>query len=168
MVSGGYVLTYMDEFVDQLLTEERVCDIMLPRISKRTVLEDTEGLAPRVNALMEAMEGIERRAERRDSRSRSGSQSTSRSHSRSRSRNVSPSSSSGRNRTPVSDVEGEERYVSRSPSRSSSSYRSRSKSITPDRMDFGEEEFEAGLEAGLLAGIGGAINVDTEAIPGDV
>src|SRR5260370_37768143 len=114
MVSGGYVLTYMDEFVDQLLNEERVCDIMLPRIPKRNVLEDTEGLPPRINALMQAMEGIDRKAERGDSRSRSRSRSASRSPSRS----ISRSSSRGRSRTPVSDAEGEERYVSRSPSRS--------------------------------------------------
>ena len=30
----------MDEFVDQLLTEERVCDIILPRLAKRQVLEE--------------------------------------------------------------------------------------------------------------------------------
>jgi len=153
---SGYVLTYMDEFVDQLLIEERVCDIVLPRIPKRNILEDTEGLPPRTSSLMEAMEGIDRKVERRDSRSRSRSQSTSRGPSRS----VSRSSGRSRSRTPVSAADGEERYVSRTPS----SYRSRSRSITPDRMDFDEE----GLEPGVFPGIGGTITVDTEAIPGDV
>ncbi|KAG8683972.1 hypothetical protein FRC09_015692, partial [Ceratobasidium sp. 395] len=54
---GGYQLTYMDEFVDQLLTEERVCDTILPRLTKREVLEETEGLAPRSSALLDAMAG---------------------------------------------------------------------------------------------------------------
>eukprot|EP00835_Amoeboradix_gromovi_P001277 NODE_55_length_26219_cov_0.194908.p11 type:complete len:250 gc:universal NODE_55_length_26219_cov_0.194908:13331-12582(-) len=33
-------IIYMDEFVDQLLTNDRVCGLILPRISKRAVLED--------------------------------------------------------------------------------------------------------------------------------
>ncbi|KAF8989107.1 Pre-mRNA-splicing factor 38 [Cyathus striatus] len=36
----GYSLTYIDEFVYALLTEERVCDIILPRLPKRQVLEE--------------------------------------------------------------------------------------------------------------------------------
>ncbi|TFY83604.1 hypothetical protein EWM64_g394 [Hericium alpestre] len=36
----GYSLTYIDEFVDQLLNDERVCDIILPRIAKRAILEE--------------------------------------------------------------------------------------------------------------------------------
>ncbi|CAE6400029.1 unnamed protein product [Rhizoctonia solani] len=54
---AGYSLTFMDEFVDQLLTEERVCDIILPRLAKREVLEETEGLAPRTSVLLNAMAG---------------------------------------------------------------------------------------------------------------
>ncbi|KAF8636739.1 hypothetical protein AX17_003542 [Amanita inopinata Kibby_2008] len=38
---AGYSLTYMDEFVYALLSEERVCDIILPRITRRQVLEET-------------------------------------------------------------------------------------------------------------------------------
>lgn len=45
-------MTYFDEFIDQLLTEERVCDVILPRLTKREVLEDTEGLAPRQSLLV--------------------------------------------------------------------------------------------------------------------
>ncbi len=50
--TGGYSLTYFDEFIDQLLTEERVCDVILPRLTKRDVLEETEGLAPRKSLLV--------------------------------------------------------------------------------------------------------------------
>ena len=49
----------MDEFVDELLREERVCDVILPRIQKRSVLEQTEQLEPRVSALEEDLSDVE-------------------------------------------------------------------------------------------------------------
>ncbi|KAF9416774.1 hypothetical protein BGZ94_010120 [Podila epigama] len=48
---GGYMLTHVDEFVDELLREERVCDVVLPRLVKRHVLEDLGELDPRVSTL---------------------------------------------------------------------------------------------------------------------
>ena len=47
----------MDEFVDSLLNEERVCDIIMPRMTKREVLEDLGELGPRKSRLLDAMEG---------------------------------------------------------------------------------------------------------------
>ena len=44
----------MDEFVDHLLRDERYCDIILPRLTKRSVLEETEGLKPRKSLLVRA------------------------------------------------------------------------------------------------------------------
>ncbi|PIL23721.1 hypothetical protein GSI_13471 [Ganoderma sinense ZZ0214-1] len=44
---GGYTLTFMDEFVDQLLNDERVCDLILPRLTKRDVLEELGDIGPR-------------------------------------------------------------------------------------------------------------------------
>jgi pre-mRNA-splicing factor 38A len=44
---AGFRLTYVDEFIDDLLTKERVCDIALPRISSRAQLEDLDELEPR-------------------------------------------------------------------------------------------------------------------------
>jgi len=82
----GYSLTYIDEFVDQLLNEERVCDIILPRIPKRTILEENGDLAPRKSRLLDAMEGRDDAASRGRSRSRS----------RTSSRDSSQSSGSGR------------------------------------------------------------------------
>lgn len=41
----------MDEWVDMLLREERVCDIILPRLSKREVCQVRDGLAPRISKL---------------------------------------------------------------------------------------------------------------------
>ncbi|KAK9447393.1 PRP38 family-domain-containing protein [Limtongia smithiae] len=55
----GFRLTHMDEFADSLLTEERVCDIALPRLPKRTVLEDMEELEPRESALGSELEESE-------------------------------------------------------------------------------------------------------------
>lgn len=44
---SGYKLTFVDEFIDDLLTKERVCDIALPRIPTRAQLEDMDELEPR-------------------------------------------------------------------------------------------------------------------------
>lgn len=48
---GHYELVHMDEFIDELLREERSCDIILPRIQKRHVLEENNELEPKVSAL---------------------------------------------------------------------------------------------------------------------
>ncbi|KIJ51898.1 hypothetical protein M422DRAFT_74170 [Sphaerobolus stellatus SS14] len=56
---AGYIPTFMDEFVDQLLTEDRVCDIILPRLPKRETLEDLGEIGPRKSLLLQAMEGQE-------------------------------------------------------------------------------------------------------------
>ena len=45
--TGAYVLTYVDEVVDELLTKDRVFDIILPRLTKRAILEDGDELEPR-------------------------------------------------------------------------------------------------------------------------
>ncbi|KAI8993285.1 Pre-mRNA-splicing factor 38 [Pilobolus umbonatus] len=48
---GGYQLSHMDSFVDELLHEPRVCDIILPRIMSRHILEENDELEPRESAL---------------------------------------------------------------------------------------------------------------------
>lgn len=50
---GSFVLTHVDVVVDQLLTEDRVCDLILPRLTKREVLEEAGLLAPRKSRLHE-------------------------------------------------------------------------------------------------------------------
>jgi len=52
----GFRLTYMDEFVDELLTKERVCATSLWKLTPRSLLEDEEKLEPRVSALGEEIE----------------------------------------------------------------------------------------------------------------
>lgn len=49
-------MTYMDEFVDSLLREERVCDVILPRLTSRYILEENDELEPRVSVLEEDLE----------------------------------------------------------------------------------------------------------------
>lgn len=48
---AGTSLTFVDQFVDELLTKERVCATSLWKMPKREVLEDLEVLEPRVSAL---------------------------------------------------------------------------------------------------------------------
>ena len=77
---AGYNITFIDDFVDQLLNDERVCDIILPRIPKRQILEEAGDLGPRKSRLLDAMEG---KIDRGRNPSSSGSSSGSRSGSRS-------------------------------------------------------------------------------------
>ena len=49
--SGAFETIHMDEFIDSLLREEAFCDVTLPRISKRHVLEEEGVLEPYESAL---------------------------------------------------------------------------------------------------------------------
>nr|CAG4649699.1 EOG090X0DXI [Scapholeberis mucronata] len=53
---GNFELLYMDDFIDHLLRDERYCDVILPRIQKRQVLEEANEIEPRISALEEDME----------------------------------------------------------------------------------------------------------------
>ena len=46
-----YELLHVDEFIDELLHAERVCDIALPRLQKRQVLEEGNELETRISPL---------------------------------------------------------------------------------------------------------------------
>ncbi|KAL1605071.1 hypothetical protein SLS60_004614 [Paraconiothyrium brasiliense] len=48
---GGFTLTYLDEFVDNLLTQPRICGTSLPALPPRSVLEDLDLLDPRESPL---------------------------------------------------------------------------------------------------------------------
>jgi len=141
LCSAGYYLTYMDEFVDQLLNEERVCDIILPRIPKRTVLEENGELAPRQSSLLDAMEAKDEEGSRRG-RSRSGSRNSSRSSRSGRAGKSDLSRSRSPRRPPSADEGDDSRHGSRSPSPTRSAspvgsdgrFRSHSRSISPDRV----------------------------------
>lgn len=57
--SGQFELVYMDEFIDELLKTDRVCDIILPRIQKREVLEENNELEPKVSALDDDLDNVD-------------------------------------------------------------------------------------------------------------
>jgi pre-mRNA-splicing factor 38A len=156
---GKFELTYVDEFIDKLLREDRVCDVILPRIQKRHVLEETEQLEPRVSALDEDLEANIEESDAEEEKekpsnthhSKSPSPPSSPSHRRySRSPSHSPPSHRKRKKS-------HSRSRSRSPSRrrhdrhrdrssSSSPHRHRKRSRSGDRSD--KRERRKGKERG--------------------
>jgi pre-mRNA-splicing factor 38A len=50
-LQNAFSLTHVDEFVDSLLSGERVCETALPRIPTRLALEGSDALEPRVSLL---------------------------------------------------------------------------------------------------------------------
>ncbi|KAK5118274.1 hypothetical protein LTR62_002787 [Meristemomyces frigidus] len=56
----GWALTYVDDFIDDLLLKSRVCATTLPKINPRLFLEDEDKLEPRVSALGEELEELDR------------------------------------------------------------------------------------------------------------
>lgn len=73
---GGYSLTYIDQFIDDLLTKDRVCATSLRKLPARTLLEDLGQLEERVSPLGEELEELDRSDD--DDRNRSGSSRSSR------------------------------------------------------------------------------------------
>ncbi|XP_004348268.2 pre-mRNA-splicing factor 38A [Capsaspora owczarzaki ATCC 30864] len=153
---GEYGLTHMDEFIDRMLRDDRVCDVALPRLMQRHVLEVSGQLEPRVSVLEEDMEDNEEaagddsaddgEAEKPESESDApfsklgSSSSAAPRQDRSRSRSRSPDSrhqsryARSRSRSPSRDSaprhrgRSQSRSRSRSPPSRHSSRRSRSRS----------------------------------------
>ena len=95
-----YVLIHMDEFVDNLLTKDRVCGTSLWKMPARQLLEDLDQLEERVSPLQAELDAMEEEddevmedTDRNGTRSENGEspRSDGRSRSRSRSRSVSES-----------------------------------------------------------------------------
>lgn len=73
-----YTLTYMDEFVDELLTKERSCGTSLWKLPSRQVLEDLEKLEVRESPLqaeLDAMDDDDQEMQDRGSDDRNGNAS---------------------------------------------------------------------------------------------
>ena len=49
--SKGYAIIHMDEYIDSLLNDEHIFEISLPKIPKRSVLEENGELSPYVSVL---------------------------------------------------------------------------------------------------------------------
>lgn len=62
-IRDGFALTYMDQFIDDLLTKERVCATSLWKLPSRTTLEDLELLEPRESPLGEELDDLDREYE---------------------------------------------------------------------------------------------------------
>jgi len=52
----GYQMTHVDEFIEVLLHSDFYCDIALPYLPKRSILEETEHLPPRVSGLEDELD----------------------------------------------------------------------------------------------------------------
>jgi len=56
---GAQALTFMDQFVDDLLTKDRVCATILPRLTQRAILEDDGKLEERESPLGAELDEID-------------------------------------------------------------------------------------------------------------
>eukprot|EP00511_Aplanochytrium_stocchinoi_P003042 CAMPEP_0204827606 /NCGR_PEP_ID=MMETSP1346-20131115/5040_1 /ASSEMBLY_ACC=CAM_ASM_000771 /TAXON_ID=215587 /ORGANISM="Aplanochytrium stocchinoi, Strain GSBS06" /LENGTH=326 /DNA_ID=CAMNT_0051956101 /DNA_START=78 /DNA_END=1058 /DNA_ORIENTATION=+ len=72
----GWKLTYMDEWIDELLHEDIVLNIVLPRLSKRLLLEEAGQLSERVSALQMELDSSENEAGTEDDEDSSSSLSS--------------------------------------------------------------------------------------------
>jgi pre-mRNA-splicing factor 38A len=59
-VRDAYTLTYVDQFVDDLLTKDRVCGTSLWKLPPRQQLEDLEMLDERISPLADELEELDR------------------------------------------------------------------------------------------------------------
>jgi len=57
--NGNFHLKHVDEFIDDLIREERVCDVIMPRVQKRHVLEENEMIEPRISALDDDLDDLD-------------------------------------------------------------------------------------------------------------
>lgn len=65
-VRDSFTLTYIDQFVDDLLTKDRVCGTSLWKLPSRQQLEDLDLLEERVSPLAEELEEMDRDEEERE------------------------------------------------------------------------------------------------------
>ncbi|KAF2875155.1 PRP38 family-domain-containing protein [Massariosphaeria phaeospora] len=112
----GFMLTYMDQFIDDLLTQDRTCATSLWKLPKRADLEDRGELEPRESALGDEVDELDIDVSEGSLRSRSRSSRSSSGNRRGRSSSGSRSSGSSGSRR----------------SRRSSGSRSRSRSMDRD------------------------------------
>jgi PRP38 family len=138
-LSAGCVVTFIDEFVNQLLYEERECDITMPRIPKHAVLEENGELAPRQSRLLDSMEGKDEGPIRGRSRSAAAVEKAASVHAPAR-RRIAAGAQCGQTLSVADHGEDDTRNGSRSRPRPAQPsplgldgrFRSRSRRISPD------------------------------------
>lgn len=137
-LKDNFTLTHVDQFIDDLLTKDRMCATSLWKLPSRANLEDLDMLEPRESPLGDEVDALDEEGEASEGSVRSRSRSRSfgsRSRSRSRSRAY---DSRSRSRSRSYDSRRRSRsYDSRSRSRSRSPVdrRSRSRSRSYDSRD---------------------------------
>lgn len=156
--AGQFEIVYMDEYIDELLRNNRVCDIILPRIQKRSILEENNELEPKVSVLDEDLDDeVPSEDEAKDSedhdssrqknnstssirRPRRGrSKSKSRSRERDRDRRTAPSSNA-RSRDYYDDLEEYDRQRNRVRNRDTQQHSSNNYDDYDRRRDSGRNE----------------------------
>ncbi|GAB1869551.1 Pre-mRNA-splicing factor 38 [Camponotus japonicus] len=153
---GVFELIHMDEFIDHLLREERCCDVILPRIQKRYVLEENNELEAKISALEDDMDdGIESSEEEEippikesprkrpddHERERDRHRDRDKRHSRSEKKSEKEKQRS-RSRERDRDRDRRERKRSRSPKSHSSSHKDKDRDRDRHRRDDRERERE--------------------------
>ena len=130
----NFSLTYVDQFIDDLLTKDRICATSLWKLPSRANLEDLDMLEPRESPLGDEVDLLDEEDERAREREREGSVGSDRSARSYRSRSY---DSRSRSRSRSYDS----RYRSRSRSRSRSyDSRDRRRSRSPgERSDRGRD-----------------------------
>lgn len=80
---GSFDLIHMDEYIDELLREDRMFDVILPRLQKRHVLEENNELEAKISALDDDLEdGLESSEDEEEEVEKHKSKTTSSSHHR--------------------------------------------------------------------------------------
>ncbi|CAL1674961.1 unnamed protein product [Lasius platythorax] len=153
---GVFELVHMDEFIDNLLRDERSCDVILPRIQKRYVLEENNELEAKISALEDDMDdGIESSEEEEippvkesprkrpddHERERDRHRDRDKRHSRSEKKSEKEKQRS-RSRERDRDRDRRERKRSRSPKSHSSSHKDKDRDRDRHRRDDRERERE--------------------------
>jgi len=141
-LDGSYGLTTFDEFIDNLLTETIVFEVVLPRLTSRKVLEELESLPPRKSTLAVALgffsdsEGEQDAKEKDDNDDDdAGGSRTSENSIRFVSRSPTPADNDDEPKPQpvISPQSTSDRFISRSPSLER--FVSRSPSPEPERIE---------------------------------
>lgn len=72
-VRDSFMLTYVDQFIDDLLTKDRVCGTSLWKLPSRSQLEDLDMLDERISPLADELEELDQESEKGDGDSDSAS-----------------------------------------------------------------------------------------------
>lgn len=72
-VRDSFMLTYVDQFIDDLLTKDRVCGTSLWKLPSRSQLEDLDMLDERISPLADELEELDQESEKDDGDSDSAS-----------------------------------------------------------------------------------------------